>query len=62
MSATLEGDLFARYFVDHIKHKKITPIFVGVKRFPVEFVRFFGASFFFSTFSQLSLLQIAAKI
>ena len=23
MSATLEGDLFARYFTDHIKHKKI---------------------------------------
>merc|ERR1719181_1843040 len=32
MSATLEGDLFARYFTDHIKHKKIVPIFVGVKR------------------------------
>merc|ERR1719262_1198762 len=35
MSATLQGDLFARYFTDHIKHKKIVPIFVGVKRFPV---------------------------
>merc|ERR1719353_2632199 len=38
MSATLESDLFSRYFVDHIKHKKIQSIFVGVKRFPVEFV------------------------
>jgi len=32
MSATLQGDLFTRYFSD----KKIKTIFVGVKRYPVE--------------------------
>merc|ERR1719498_1439248 len=32
MSATLQGDLFSRYFSE----KKIKTIFVGVKRFPVE--------------------------
>ncbi|CAK0897783.1 unnamed protein product [Prorocentrum cordatum] len=34
MSATLQGDLFTRYFSD----KKIKTIFVGVKRYPVEVV------------------------
>ncbi|CAE7223050.1 unnamed protein product, partial [Symbiodinium pilosum] len=34
MSATLQGDLFTRYFSE----KKIKTIFVGVKRYPVEVV------------------------